>query len=77
MSIFCKDGVGGEIRTTTLPSGDVAVSCPTDGPLNQIVFNICRWDGRNNPAYGGWIVPKARAWKVRRDLEAQCRKLAD
>ena len=58
MSIFTKAGVVGQIKTTHLPSGDMAVSGPSSGPLEQIMYDVCHWSGRRNPDYGGWIVPR-------------------
>lgn len=77
MSIYVKDGVQGQIRTTSLPSGDMAVSSPTSGPLEQIVFNLCRWSGRKNISHGGWIVPAAKAGIVRAALNQHCKKISD
>lgn len=77
MSIYVKDGVQGQIRTTVMPSGDMAISGPTSGPLEQVVFNICRRDGRRNTSYGGWIVPAAKVGSVRAALNHQCKKIAD
>lgn len=76
MSIYVQTGVTGQIKTTSLPSGDMAVACPPAGPLEQLVFNICRWDCRRNQDYGGWIVPSSKAAQVRRALEQQCTKVA-
>lgn len=76
MSIYVQPGVLGQIKTTSLPSGDLAVACPSSGPLEQLVFNICRWDGRRNQDYGGWIIPSSKAAKVRYALEQQCTKVA-
>jgi hypothetical protein len=76
MSIFVLDGVLGEIRTSTLPSGDVAVSCPDSGPLRQIANSVCQWDGYEAPTYGGWIVRKGKSWKLHKSLEERCRKIA-
>lgn len=72
MSIYTKPGVVGQIKTTTLPSGDMAVSGPSGGPLEQIIFNVCRFEGRRSPEYGGWIVPHAKAGRVAAALAHQC-----
>lgn len=77
MSIYVKEGVQGQICTTVLPSGDMAVSGPASGPLERIVFNLCRWDGRRNPKYGGWIVPAAKVGSVRVALNHQRKKISD
>ena len=45
-------GTEGKIRTVWLPSGDLAVSGPSSGPLEQIMFDICRWDGVRNTKHG-------------------------
>lgn len=76
MSIFVVDGEIGQIKTTVLPSGDLAVSGPATGRLSQILFNVCRWHGRRAPEYGGWIVPRARAGTALSALETQCKKIA-
>jgi len=77
MSIYVKHGVQGQIQTTHLPSGDMAVAGPTTGPLEQVMFDVCRWDGRRNPSYGGWIIPSSKIGKVRRMLEHLCQRIAD
>jgi len=76
MSIFVLDGEVGQIKTTVLPSGDLAVSGPSTGSLSQILFDVCRWHGRHNPEYGGWIVPKAWSRTTLSALRSQCRQIA-
>ena len=72
MSIYTKPGVAGQIKTTTLPSGDMAVSAPVGGLLEQIIFNLCKFDGRRSTEFGGWIVPRSKAGKVAAALAHQC-----
>ena len=76
MSIYRIDGIEGQIITTTLPSGDVAIACPNSGPLEQIVFDLCRWSGRRNANYGGWIVPMSKAGYVKLRLAEHCKLVA-
>lgn len=77
MSIFVVTGIDGQIRTSYLPSGDLAVSGPSVGTLEQIMFDICRWKGRKNPNYGGWIIPSASAGSVLARLSERCTKIAN
>lgn len=77
MSIYKINGDHGQVTTTMLPSGDLAVSCPSSGPLEQLVFSACRWHGRRAPNYGGWIVPSEHRWKVTKDLDRACIKISD
>lgn len=72
MSIYRLNGVHGEIVTTALPSGDMAVSSPSNGPLEQIVFDVCRWDGKRNPSYEGWIVPHSKVGKIKAQQAEKC-----
>lgn len=76
MSIFYKPGVEGQIKTTHLPSGDMAVSGPSSGELEQIMFDACRWSGRRAPDYGGWIVPRSAVGRVLSSLASQCTQIA-
>lgn len=76
MSIFVVDGEIGQIKTTVLPSGDLAVAGPSSGRLSQILFEVCRWHGRRDPEYGGWIVPRSWAGTALSALNRQCRKIA-
>jgi hypothetical protein len=76
VSIFALDGVTGQIKTSLLPSGDMAVACPTSGPLEQVVFDACRYSGRRNPDYGGWIVPSSKKNAVHASIEARCRLIS-
>lgn len=75
MSIFVVSGLDGQIKTTKLPSGDMAVSCSSSGPLEQIMFDICRWDGRRNPSYGGWIIPSEYSSRAYAKLMSRCTKI--
>lgn len=77
MGLFSVAGVAGQIRTTWLPSGDLAVAGPTAGALEQLMFEVCRWSGRRNADYGGWIIPSAAAERVMRGLRSRCTKTAD
>lgn len=77
MSIYRMPDVLGEIVTTQLPSGDMAVRMPNSGPLEQLVFAICRHKGYRNSSYGGWIVPSSAIGGVRAALAARCTKVAD
>lgn len=77
MSIFVASGMDGQIKTTKLPSGDMSVSCSTSGALEQIMFNICHWDRRRNPNYGGWIIPSQHASRAYTKLLNRCTKIAD
>lgn len=77
MSIFVVSGMDGQIKTTKLPSGDMSVSGPASGPLEQIMFDICRWDGRRNPSYGGWIIPSEYVSRAYAKLLNRCTKIAD
>lgn len=77
MSIYVKVGLPGQIKTTPLPSGDMVVAGPETGPLEQIMFSICRWDGLRRPAYGGWIIPSSRVGKIRSALASQCQMLTE
>lgn len=77
MSIYVKRGVNGQIKTTHLPSGDMAVSGPLSGPLEQIMFNACCRKGRRNPSHGGWIIPRASATGVSLTLGELCEKITD
>jgi hypothetical protein len=77
MSIFIVNGMDGQIRTTQLPSGDMAVAGPGSGPLEQIIFDICRWDGRRNPAYGGWIIPREYASRAYNKLLDRCIRISE
>lgn len=72
MSIYRIKGIKGEIVTTNLPSGDLAVSSPQTGPLEQLVFNICRWDGRRAPTYGGWLIPMDKSVEIQNKLAEKC-----
>lgn len=76
MSIFVVSGMSGQIKTTALQSGDMAVSGPSTGPLEQIMFDVCRWRGTRNAAYGGWIIPRASVGQVLRSLSDRCTKIA-
>lgn len=76
MSIYKLQGEKGEIMTTALPSGDMAVSSPRAGPLEQIVFDICRWDGHRAPTYGGWIIPMNKVGAVKAKLAEKCTLVA-
>lgn len=76
MSIFVVSGLDGQIKTTALPSSDMSVSGPASGPLEQIMYEACRWSGRRNPGYGGWIIPKASVGRVLRALSDRCTMLA-
>lgn len=76
MSIFVVSGLDGQIKTTALPSGDMSVSGPASGPLEQIMYDACRWSGKRNPSHGGWIIPKASVDRVRRALSDRCTMLA-
>ncbi|GKT25098.1 hypothetical protein [Acidovorax sp. SUPP3334] len=77
MSIYVVPGVQGQIKTTTLPSGDMSVAGPASGPLEQIMLDVCRWTGQRNPDYGGWIVPRAAIGRVNAALSSRCSKIAD
>jgi hypothetical protein len=77
VSIFVVVGIEGQIVTTALPSGDMAVNSPASGPLNQLVFNICRYVAQRNQSYGGWIVPASKVGSVRLALSSKCRKISD
>lgn len=77
MSIFVVSGMDGQIKTTKLPSGDMSVSCSSSVSLEQIMFDICHWDGRRNPSYGGWIIPSEYASRVYANLLNRCTKIAD
>lgn len=77
MSIFVITGVSGQIKTTALQSGDMAVAGPSTGPLEQIMFDICRWRGTRNADYGGWIIPRASVGQVLRALCERCTKIAN
>lgn len=76
MSIFAVPGVMGQIKTTHLPSGDMAVSGPTSGPLEQVMYEVCHWSGRRNPQYGGWIIPHGSTSKVLYALKSRCTTIA-
>ena len=77
MSILIQPGVEGQIKTTNLPSGDMAVNGPSSGPLEQLMFEVCRWSGHRNPAYGGWIIPRNAAQRVLSALDQHCTKIAN
>ncbi|QPF75000.1 hypothetical protein G8A07_20165 [Roseateles sp. DAIF2] len=77
MGIYIKPGVPGQIRTAHLASGDMTIIGPASGALEQVVFDVCRWDGKRNPVYGGWTIPAAKVDKVRIALESQCQELTD
>lgn len=76
MSIFAVPGITGQIKTTHLPSGDMAVSGPGSGPLEQIMYEACHWSGRRNAKYGGWIIPHKSASKVVYALKIRCTTIA-
>lgn len=76
MSIFVVPGVSGEIKTTTLPSGDMAVFSPSVGVLERLTFDVCRWSGKQDKDYG-WIVPRAHAGRVLIALKSRCNMIAD
>lgn len=62
MSIFMKEGEQGSIETWILPSGDLSVSGPASGPLEQIMFEACARHGtRFNPGNNrkGWTIPSS------------------
>lgn len=77
MSIYVVAGMEGQIKTTTLPSGDMAVTGPVSGPLEKIIFDVCRWTGQRNPNYGGWIIPRTSIGRVMTALNSCCNKIAD
>lgn len=77
MSIFVVSGMDGQIKTTKLPSGNMSVSCSSSGALEQIMFDICHWDGRRNQSYGGWISLSEYASRVYAKLLNHCTKIAD
>lgn len=78
MSIFVKSGVSGQIKTWSLPSGDLSVSGPIAGPLEQIMFEVCGRSGVRSNASGGsksWIVPARARDTVIAALESRCSKI--
>ena len=76
MAIYVLVGEVGTIATTHLPSGDLQVSGPRVGQLEQVMFDICRWKGQTNNSYGGrWIIPKASAEAVEAALANRCTKI--
>lgn len=79
MSIFVKSGVSGQIKTWPLPNGDLSVSGPFTGPLEQIMFDVCGRSGvRSNDggAIKGWIVPARARDAVMAGLESRCIKIS-
>ena len=56
---------------------DMAVNGPSSGPLEQLMFEVCRWSGHRNPAYGGWIIPRNAAQRVLSALDQHCTKIAN
>lgn len=77
MSIFKLDCVKGTIATGRLPSGDMTVSGPTQGPLEQVIFDVCRrFKGQKNASYGGWIIPHKDAATVEDALAVRCIKIS-
>jgi hypothetical protein len=78
MSIFVKSGESGKIETWCLPSGDLSVSGPVSGALEQIMFEVCGSSGvRSTPGHGkkGWIVPARLKAAVQEALECRCTKI--
>ena len=78
MSIFVKSGESGKIETWSLPSGDLSVSGPVAGALEQIMFELCGSSGvRSTPGHGkkGWIVPAREKATVLAGLECRCTKI--
>jgi len=79
MSIFVTSGVSGQIKTWRLPSGDLSVTGPLSGPLEQIMFEVCgRTGAKSNGNVGckGWIVPARSAEATVAALEKRCIKIS-
>lgn len=71
MSIFKQNGVDGQITTSILPSGDMAVTAPFSGPLEELMFAVCRNRGYRNPQ-GGWIVKSTHVAAARAVFASAC-----
>ena len=79
MSIFVKSGINGQIKTWPLPSGDLSVTGPASGPLEQIMFEVCGRSGvRSNAsdASKGWTIPARARDTVIAALESRCIKIS-
>lgn len=79
MSILVRSGVSGQIKTWALPSGDLSVSGPIAGPLEQIMFDVCGRSGtrsKDGGATKGWIVPARARGAVMAGLESRCIKIS-
>lgn len=71
MSIFKQNGVDGRITTIGLPSGDMAVTAPFSGPLEGVMFAVCRTRGYRNP-HGGWIVKSTHVAAAKAAFASAC-----
>lgn len=71
MGIFKQHGVDGQITTTSLPSGDMAITAPCAGPLEELMFAVCRDRGYRDP-YGGWIVKSIHVTAAKAAFESSC-----
>jgi hypothetical protein len=79
MSIFVKSGINGQIKTWPLPSGDLSVTGPASGPLEQIMFEACGRSGIRSNAGGtskGWIIPSRTRSAVIAALKSRCIKIS-
>jgi len=76
MSIFQQPDVPGQIKTSALPSGDMAVTAPSAGPLEQLMFKVCRDRGYRNPQ-GGWIVKSQHVNAARDAFRLACITVAE
>lgn len=70
MGIYSITGRSERITTSTLPSGDIKVDGPRNGPLEQIMFDACRRIGYRS-GYG-WIVHAKHAGQLRSTLTNKC-----
>lgn len=69
MSIFTQPDFPGQIKTSGLPSGDMAVTAPSTGPLEQLMFAVCRERAYRN-LQGGWIVKRQHVGDARAAFKA-------
>lgn len=79
MSIFVKSGISGQIKTWARPSGDLSVTGPASGPLEQIMFEVCGRSGVRSNAGGaskGWTIPSRERDAVMAALESRCIKIS-
>lgn len=73
MAIYSLPGRKDQIVTTELPSGDVRVTRPWRGPLEQIAFMACKEHGDPSGRDGrDWIVRADKARAFHASLALQC-----